>query len=270
MMNIAPNMVYGPAGLVGFQMISQSPALALVAFNDPARANAMTRTMAQDFSAVVGGLKEAGPEAIVVTGTGRTFSAGGDMEMIRQKQSQPAKQNSSEMYDFYRSFLGILDLKVPVVAAINGAAIGAGLCFACACDRRIAAYIDGNILGFSFAKLGLTPGMGGTIFPRRLVGDEEADRMLAEAYNITPRRAFEIGMVEMVAPRKMLLDYAILAAMRLAAKPKAAFRKRLGWHELKLQLTEEARLQGASFLTGEHLRKYELFIRDLNGRRAIP
>ncbi len=259
-------MAYSPAGLVGFRMVSRSPATALVAFNDPDRANAMTQAMAEDFRAVVNGLKKQKPEAVVVTGIGRTFSAGGDMAMIKERQRKSAEQNSSEMYDFYLSFLGILDLNVPVIAAINGAAIGAGLCFACACDMRVAVDIDRNILGFSFAKLGLAPGMGGTIFPRRLVGENEAKRMLAEADNITPRRALKIGMLDTVTPEESLLDWATLFATKLAEEPGTVLRKRVGWRELRNLLAAEALIQGASFLTEEHLTKYEIFMRDLKGR----
>jgi enoyl-CoA hydratase/carnithine racemase len=170
------------------------------------------------------------------------------------------------MLEFYQSFLDILKLNVPIVAAINGAAIGAGLCFACACDRRVAADIDKNILGFSFAKLGLTPGMGGSIFPKRLIGEERADDMLAEAYNITPRQALAIGMVEMVVPQKLVMEHAVDQASKLAGNKKGVLTRRIGYWQLKSALEEEARLQGASFLTERHKQLYDIFIRNLGSR----
>lgn len=143
--------------LVRFQMqdVGGGKSVGTVTFNDPEYMNRMTEAMAQDFRNIVG---DARPSAIVVTGEGGRFSAGGDMDMFRQKQRQSTELNSREMLAFYGSFLGILDFDIPIIAAINGHAIGAGLCFACACDQRIAAdtiVADGAeiLLGFSFDTL---------------------------------------------------------------------------------------------------------------------
>ena len=262
-------MVSVGAGLVQVGTSASDPALAFVSFNDPERMNAMSEEMAKDFRDGVEMLKKLEPEAVVVSGAGRAFSAGGDMEMIRRKQQQTAEINRVEMLGFYRSFLGILDLRVPVVAAINGAAVGAGLCFACACDKRVVADVDENSLGFSFARLGLTPGMGGTIFPQRLVGDEKARDLLEKGYNITPRDAFEMGMVEMIVSPKSVMDYAIQLAQRLADKRDNVLSKRANYWELKTALEEEARLQGANFLTPEHRRLYGAFVGDLRGGKGL-
>jgi len=267
------NMTPVGSGLVHMGTLSSRPAVAVMAFHDPARMNAMTQAMSDDFRAGVERLKDRKPGAVVVTGIGRAFSAGGDMELIRRKQGQTAEVNSAEMLAFYKSFLGILDLRAPVIAAINGPAIGAGLCFACACDRRFAAAVDRNILGFSFVKLGLTPGMGGTIFPERLVGRERAERMLAEGDNISPREAFDIGMVDAVVPKKELMEFALDSAMKLAEDSAAdarrsLLRKRIGWHALRERLAGEARLQGASFLTAEHRRLYAAFMKNLKSKPA--
>lgn len=246
--------------------MGSDPSIGIVTLNDPARMNAMTEEMAIQFSDRISRLAELKVDAIVVTGNGRAFSAGGDMEMMRRKQKQTAEKNSEEMLAFYRSFLGILKLNIPIVAAINGAAIGAGLCFACACDRRVAAGVDKNILGFSFAKLGLAPGMGGTIFPERLIGKERADDMLAKAYNVTPRQALEMGMVEMVVSPKSVMEYSYELAIKLAGNSRKALSRRVGYWKLKSALEEEARLQGASFLTQRHKRLYDIYIRDLKSR----
>jgi enoyl-CoA hydratase/carnithine racemase len=257
-------------GLISLTMTTADPRVAVLTLNDPARRNAMTQAMASDFRLAVARLAEMKPGAVVVTGAGSAFSADGDMEMIRAKQRQGAEQNGAEMFEFYRSFLSILELKVPLVAAINGAAMGAGLCFACACDRRIAADGAENTLGFSFAKLGLTPGMGGTIFPRRLVGEAKAAEMLEKAYNITPRDALAIGMVEMIVPRRQLMDHAMNQAVRLASRHSSILGRRVGYWELTEALKEEARLQGESFLTQQHKRLYEIFIEGLRGRKDSP
>ncbi len=244
-----------------------SVSLGIITFNDPARANAMTEEMAAAFREVVGEVREARPLSLIVTGAGRTFSAGGDMEMIRRKQQQTAETNRDEMLAFYQSYLGILDLDIPILAAMNGAAIGAGLCFACACDYRIAADIDRNILGFSFAKLGLTPGMGGTLFPRNLVGSARAQEMLVGAENITPRQAKQIGLVDHVVEPEHLMDVSISLAMHLARQRSDIIYSRLNRETRMRALEEEARLQGASFLSKEHRERFPKFMADLQARK---
>jgi enoyl-CoA hydratase/carnithine racemase len=108
--------------------------------------------------------------------------------------------------------------------------------------------------------------MGGTIFPKRLIGEEKAGDMLAEAYNITPRQALAIGMVEMVVAPKSLMEHAVDQAIKLAGNKKGVLSKRIGYWQLKSALEEEARLQGASFLTERHRRLYDIFIRNLGSR----
>lgn len=258
--------------LVRFQMqtTGDEPSIGIVSFNDPAHMNAMTVAMAQDFRSIVTQAGELKPAAIIVTGKGAAFSAGEDMDMIRQKQQQTAEVNSHEMLEFYDAYLGILDLGIPLVAAINGAAIGAGLCFACACDCRIAADIDKNILGFSFSKLGLTPGMGGTIFPRQLVGSEKASDMLENGYNITPHQALEIGMVNKIVPAERLMSRARDLATDIASSPHkrhAILSRRISSAARAEALAEEARLQGASFLSNRHLTLFPKFIKALEERK---
>jgi enoyl-CoA hydratase/carnithine racemase len=95
--------------------------------------------------------------AVVVTGSGKAFSAGGDLAFLRRRSEDSGARNSNIMFKFYERFLCVRKLPVPVIAAINGAAIGAGACFATACDMRVAA--AGAKIGFTFPTLGLHPGM---------------------------------------------------------------------------------------------------------------
>jgi len=253
------------------QRLSDDASIGLITFNDPSRANAMTEDMARAFREVVKEARTVEPTAIVVTGAGDAFSAGGDMEMIRRKQQQAAEENSIEMFAFYESFLGILDLNIPLIAAMNGAAIGAGLCFACACDMRIAADSDEKIFGFSFAKLGLTPGMGGTIFPHRFVRDNRAQDMLENGYNITPREASEIGMVEELVVPEELMPRTLEYAATIANSPYSIGQimdKRVPWDERIIGLVEEAKRQGASFLSERHLELYPRVLEELRARRG--
>ena len=95
--------------------------------------------------------------AVVITGAGRAFSAGGDMKFLSDRTESDALSNANTMKSFYDRFLCLRSLEVPTIAAINGPAIGAGLCVAAACDMRICA-ADAK-MGWTFVGLGLHPGM---------------------------------------------------------------------------------------------------------------
>lgn len=93
----------------------------------------------------------------VVTGSGNAFSAGGDLAWLRERHDATPYQNRLTMLKFYNLYLHIRTLTVPTIAAINGHAIGAGMCMTLGCDFRIASK-DAR-LGFTFVKLGIHPGM---------------------------------------------------------------------------------------------------------------
>lgn len=171
-----------------------------ITLNDPANLNAMGEGMAKEFSELVSRLRDdkSKPRALIITGAGRAFSAGGDLEMLDRKRSIPGEENRNLMLKFYNSFLSILTLKVPLIAAINGHAIGAGLCVACACDIRVAA--EGAKLGVTFTKLGLHPGMGGTYFLPRLIGLAAATELMITGRVIDAAAAHSLGMVSKVLP----------------------------------------------------------------------
>jgi enoyl-CoA hydratase/carnithine racemase len=140
-----------------------------ITLNDETNLNAMSEEMADEFSNLVRSLKASGTaQVIILTGAGRSFSAGGHLAMLDAKRTRSKEENRSGMLKFYDSFLSILSLNVPIIAALHGAAVGAGLCLACAADIRIAT--EDTKLGFTFLKLGLHPGMGGTFLVPRIVG----------------------------------------------------------------------------------------------------
>ena len=127
------------------------------------------------------------------------------------------------MLDFYDSFLGILRLDVPVIAAINGHAVGAGLCVACACDVRIAS--ESAKFGFTFVKLGLHPGMGATFSVPRVVGTSAATELLLTGRIITASAALRIGLCSEVFKESELLSEALKIAEEISANGRESVRQ---------------------------------------------
>jgi enoyl-CoA hydratase len=124
--------------------------------------------------------------------------------MLKKSEELTPYENRSFIRDFYPLFLSILKLDVPTIAAINGPAIGAGLCFALACDIRYIA--EEAQVGVNFTRLGIHPGMGGTYFLPRIVGSEKACELFFTGKLIRGREAKEIGLVSEVFPAAELLN----------------------------------------------------------------
>lgn len=174
-----------------------SSGVATLTLNDEANLNAMSDEMANEFEAAIESLKgNRGLRALILTGAGKAFSAGGHLSMLEAKRTKSAEENRAGMLEFYTSFLCMRDLNVPLIAAINGTAVGAGLCVACACDFRVAS--DSTKLGFTFLKLGLHPGMGATYFVPRIVGASMATELLVTGRVIGAEDALRIGIVSRV------------------------------------------------------------------------
>lgn len=180
----------------------RTPTVGLITLNDPDSLNAMGEEMAEEFSHLISRLKNEKLRALFLTGAGRAFSAGGRLEMLERKCAIAPEENRALMMKFYRSFLCIRDLSVPSLALINGHAIGAGLCLAAACDFRIA--VQSAKFGFTFTRLGLHPGMGGTFFLPKLVGVARATELMVTGKIIEAAEAERIGLVSKVVPADAL------------------------------------------------------------------
>lgn len=144
--------------------------IATLTLNEPKRLNALTVAMGDEFASAVAELKSnaAHISSVVVTGAGRAFSAGGDVQFLRDRCNDTPSRNAVIMRDFYDRMLSIRTLPMPTICALNGHAIGAGLAFTLAADFRIAA--ENAQLGVTFTKLGIHPGMGSSHFLPKLIG----------------------------------------------------------------------------------------------------
>mmetsp|Transcript_10818 Transcript_10818/g.32270 ORF Transcript_10818/g.32270 Transcript_10818/m.32270 type:complete len:287 (+) Transcript_10818:158-1018(+) len=168
--------------------------VATLTLNDPDRLNAMTVEMGEEFQDAVAALKQVPAlRAVVLTGAGRAFSAGGDLDWLAERHADTPSNNATIMRAFYARFLTIRSLEVPTLAALNGAAIGAGLAVACACDMRLAA--PDAKLGITFVGLGLPPGMGSTHSLPRIIGAQQASEMILTGRIIDGAEAKARGLV---------------------------------------------------------------------------
>lgn len=182
----------------------------------PAARNAMTRTMGEEIQRAVSELRQSSDlRVIIVRGEGEAFSAGGDMSFIAERQADTAENNRAVMNEFYRLFLSILELPMPTIAALHGAAMGAGLCFALACDLRLAA--RGTRMGLNFVRLGLHPGMGATLLLPHIVGPARAAELLLTGRILDADAAERMGLVSLVCEPSDLLDRARALAQEIAA-----------------------------------------------------
>jgi len=212
-------------------LVERDGDVALLTLNDPQRRNAMTEAMGRALAGVVRDLAgEDRLRAVVLSGAGRSFSAGGDLDMIEAKARAgvadpggPAREASRRfMREFYGLFLCIRDLPCPSVASIHGAAIGAGLCVALACDLRVAAR-DAR-LALNFARLGIHPGMAATWTLPRLVGPARAAELLFTGRSLDGAEAERIGLVNRAVPEAEVVGAALELAREIAAAAPRAVR----------------------------------------------
>jgi enoyl-CoA hydratase len=211
--------------------IERDGAVAVVVLNDPERLNAMTEAMGRALSAAVDGLAtDDGVRAVVLTGAGRAFSAGGDLDLLermtRAGNTDPGgrtrRAHEAFMGRFYRLFLRVRGLPQPTLAAINGAAIGAGCCVALGCDLRIAA--REAKLGLNFTRLGIHPGMAATWTLPRLVGPARAAELLYTGRLLVGEEAERIGLVNRAVPQDAVRAEALALARAIAEAAPLAVR----------------------------------------------
>jgi len=182
----------------------------------------MTATMGNEFEEAVSSLSRRADEvgAVVVTGAGKAFSAGGDLGFLEDRHHDSAWRNTQIMRRFYERFLCVRSLPMPVIAAINGPAVGAGLCFALACDVRIAS--PSAKMGVTFVGLGLHPGMGCTHTLPAIVGPQIAARMLLTGELLSGEQALREGLV--AALEEDPVTAALAMASRMASQAPLAVR----------------------------------------------
>ncbi|TDD50445.1 enoyl-CoA hydratase/isomerase family protein [Nonomuraea terrae] len=195
----------------------------LVTLNRPDMRNAMTDAMTARWRATMADLaadREA--RCLVVTGAGSAFSSGGDLSWLGERGVEPVPQLRDRMLAFYRDWLAITELEIPTIAAVNGPAVGAGLCLALACDLVYAAD-DAKLLA-PFTSLGLHPGMAATYLLPRRAGAGLAREMLLTGRILSGSHAEVKGLVNQSFPKDDLMSHVRDIATKIAQNAPIATR----------------------------------------------
>jgi len=201
----------------------KDPAVAVVTLNRPSRRNALTVELKD---ALVEALSQVAVDAevraVVLTGNGKSFCVGQDLGEHAEALRTDAASSFDTVARHYNPIVHALaGMPKPVVAAINGAAVGAGLGFALACDLRVAA--EGASFATAFAAIGLTADSGLSASLVHSLGAARASELMLLGEPFTAQRAKEWGLVREVVPADQVLGAALELARRLAAGPTAAY-----------------------------------------------
>lgn len=232
-----------------------------ITLNNPEKMNAISYEMIDSLVATLF-KAEMNPavKVIVIRGAGKAFSAGGDVQAMKDKSGM-FQGDSNELRMRYMQGIQKIpkcmeDLSKPIIAMVNGAAVGAGNDLAMMCDLRIGC--EESRFGETFAKLGLVPGDGGTFFLTRIVGFSKAMQMTMTAEIIQGKKAFDFGLMNYFVDAADLEKETSALATKIAGLPavaiqmakkslKAAYR-----HDLQVNLDLLAAFQGIAQRTPEH------------------
>lgn len=248
--------------------VQQGPVVTLT-MNQPELRNPLTGNSAvAEFLAGIDRIEaDGGVRCVILTANGPSFSAGGDIREMK-RQATPAVTGMDIRQDYRRGIqrlpLALFNLEVPVIAAINGHALGAGLDLACMCDIRIAS--EKAKFAESFVKLGIIPGDGGAWLLPRIVGLSRACELAFTGDTIDAQQALAWNLVSRVVPHEDLLDAANALALRIAANPSHALRltKRLMREAIHSRLDTVLELsavfQAIAHKTADHTEAVDAFL----------
>lgn len=238
-----------------------------ITFDRPDVKNAFTGAVAAELADHLDDADPADHDAVVLTGEGDAFSAGGDIEAMAERDETPREAYERLRETFGRLGETILDCPVPVVARVNGDAVGAGLSVVAACDFAYAA--ESARFGAAFARVGLVPDVGATFLLPRIVGLRRAKELVMTADLYTAEEAAELDLVNEAVPDEALDETVDGLLETLAARPtrtlglaKQAMHANLGpWRDA---LDYEALVQSQAYGTLEHEEGVNAFV---EGRR---
>jgi enoyl-CoA hydratase/carnithine racemase len=255
--------------MTDFLIYEQDGPLVTLTMNQPEQRNPLTgNTAVPEFLRAVERIHDdRSVRCVILTGSGPSFCAGGDVREMRRQASPEVSE--VELRQWYRTgiqrlTLELFDLEVPVIAAINGHAIGAGLDLACMCDIRIAS--EKAKFAESFIKLGIVPGDGGAWLLPRIVGPSRAAELAFTGDMIDAQQALAWSLVSRVVPPEQLLPTTRELAGRITqhAPHGVRFTKRLmreAIHSrLETVLELSAAFQAICHKTADHAEAVDAFL----------
>jgi 2-(1,2-epoxy-1,2-dihydrophenyl)acetyl-CoA isomerase len=198
--------------------------VAVITMNRPEALNALSQKLVSELpQAIKKAVEEDGARAVLLTGNGRAFCAGGDlreMQEIAQREGKIEAFFEEPLKMLHECILLIRETPIPFIAAVNGVCAGAGTNFALACDIVFAA--DTATFNEGFVKIGLTPDCGGSFFLPRSIGEKLAAEIFMTGESITAQRAEKMGMINRIIGLDHLMSESFAFAERLALAPTAA------------------------------------------------
>jgi 2-(1,2-epoxy-1,2-dihydrophenyl)acetyl-CoA isomerase len=246
---------------VSYQTIiwEQSGGVGRLTLNRPQTLNAWTAEFGTELGRVIAGeAADPGVRAVLVTGAGRGFSSGADLKAGFNPAEDGLPNIRHELHEVYHPVIaGVRRLPKPVVAAVNGPAVGIGCSLALACDLVFAA--ESAYFGLAFVNVGLMPDGGSTAFVPPAVGKARAFQMALLGERVPAPQALDWGLVNFVCPDDRLLEEAGAMTERLAAGPTRSYASskqalnRFIYGDLDGQLDLEAELQHALGRTADFM-----------------
>ena len=205
---------------MAFAILENKGAIAVLTVNNPKALNALSPAVLQDIDAAIDSIDLDTVRCLIITGAGdKSFVAGADISAMVHMSKADACAYSKMGNDL---FLKIEHLPIPVIAAVNGFALGGGNELAMSCDIRICS--DNAVFGQPEVGLGITPGFGGTQRLARLVGMGMAKQLVYSALNIKADEALRIGLVNAVYPQAELMENVLKLAGKIAKNAPIAVR----------------------------------------------
>ncbi len=212
-----------PAEYTHLRLDRPASGVVRLTLDNPDMRNAMSEEMTASWVRAIDDIAaDRSVRVVVVTGEGSAFCSGGNTGWISGEPDASVDHLRNKMLPFYRAWLSIRKLEVPTIAAINGHAIGAGLCLALACDIRYAA--TGAKLGVPFVRLGMHAGMAGTYLLPNVVGAAHARDLLLTGRVVESEEALRIGLVSRVIESATFADEVLATATDVAATAPIATR----------------------------------------------
>ena len=201
-------------------LVEKNGSVGLVTMNRPDKSNAMSPELMREMAEALKDMAaDQAIRAVVITGAGKSFSAGGDIKRDIEPLGKMSTAEFEEFFDIVDAmYLTVVDMEKPVIAAINGYAVAGGLELALCCDIRIAA--EDAQMGAIFIRMGLCPEVGLYLLPR-LVGTGMAKLMAMTGRMVKAPEALQMGLVDVLVPPDRLLAEATQLATRLARGPRA-------------------------------------------------